>query len=256
VWSLSEIFAPRGGATLANVLGLVGGVAILSGFVLQQRTAKNPLIPAAMLRYPNFAAAILVYALLNLSISGGFALVHMSLQRSAGYTPFESALMYIPKGVLAIFVSSMIVPRTTGLLLSNPRRSLVIAIGVVCMGQLWMSFANPALPMVVNFLLPMFVITVGNLLASSIVMGEAFRHVPAGERGVTAALINASRFILVAVGMSVIISVADTGHGASQLPLSVFATSYRMSAGFGLLGIMAVIFLMRPSRLPTSAALG
>jgi hypothetical protein len=202
------------------------------------------------MRCPNFAVAMVVAAFLNLCISGGNALVHMSLQRSAGFSPFESALMYIPKGLLSVLLGLIVVPRTAKFLLSNPRRSLAVAIAIIVAAQIVMSFASSSNSMILNFLVPMLIVSFGYVFGTSIVMREMFRHVSAGEHGLAAALLNASRYVFMAVGMSMIISVVDVSRGGTTLPLTSFAVSYRLSAGFGFLGMLMAIFLMRPSSAP------
>ncbi|MEO6502708.1 MAG: MFS transporter [Jatrophihabitantaceae bacterium] len=74
-------------------------VAATVGFVWRQRTARHPLLPAALLRAPGFVAYAVVGLLLFAGYYGLVFTISVFLQQVRDYGPFVSGLCFLPSAV-------------------------------------------------------------------------------------------------------------------------------------------------------------
>jgi EmrB/QacA subfamily drug resistance transporter len=94
--------ADRGFGTVwwAFLVAAVGAV----GFVLRERTAREPLLPLALFRRRNFAAANLETFLVYAALGGVFLYFTLYLQ-FLGFTPLEAGLANAPTSVIMILLA-------------------------------------------------------------------------------------------------------------------------------------------------------
>lgn len=100
---------PNLGWTHPAVWGsLVGGLILLTGFVLRQRTSPAPVVPPVLFRNRNFSAGniatLFIYAALSLNM---FVIV-IYLQQSAGFSATAAGLASLPSTVVMVLLSPRI----------------------------------------------------------------------------------------------------------------------------------------------------
>ncbi|MFI2738691.1 MFS transporter [Streptomyces sp. NPDC018711] len=78
---------------------VLGGLAILVGFVLHERRSDHPAIDMALFRKPAFAAAVAAIALVFFALMGVTFFSAFYLQSVRGYTALESGLLILPLAV-------------------------------------------------------------------------------------------------------------------------------------------------------------
>ncbi|MFF0478655.1 MFS transporter [Streptomyces sp. NPDC004284] len=78
---------------------VLGGLAVLAGFVLHERRSDHPAIDMAYFRKPAFAAAVAAIALVFFALMGVTFFSAFYLQSVRGYTALESGLLILPLAV-------------------------------------------------------------------------------------------------------------------------------------------------------------
>jgi MFS family permease len=98
----------QGWTAPATWIPLLAGIALFAGFVLRQRTVKNPILPLDLFRVRNFsagnAATLFIYGALALN---GFV-VGVYLQQGAGLPATIAGLASLPTTILVIVLSSRV----------------------------------------------------------------------------------------------------------------------------------------------------
>jgi EmrB/QacA subfamily drug resistance transporter len=93
----------RHGALSPLVLGTLGSaVVLLTAFVANERRVRDPLVPAATLRRPGFAAALAGATVLTATTTPAMFLAMLLQQRVLGYSPAEAGLGSAPFNVAVI----------------------------------------------------------------------------------------------------------------------------------------------------------
>src|SRR6185437_1341811 len=84
----------------AHTLGFGAvSVALLAGFVAQQASAQNPLLPLRVFRPRNVSGANLAPVLMVAGMFGMFFLGALYMQRLLGYNPLQIGLAFMPVAV-------------------------------------------------------------------------------------------------------------------------------------------------------------
>ncbi len=106
----------KGGETTewgsAIVLGpLLGGLVVLTGFVLLQRRTPSPMLDVTLFRNPAFSAAAGAVTLVMFALFGAVFFMSFYLQYARDYSPLQAGLRLLPVAVALSFFA----PRSAGL---------------------------------------------------------------------------------------------------------------------------------------------
>ncbi|MFG3493832.1 MFS transporter [Streptomyces sp. NPDC047928] len=107
------------------VLPVLGGLAVLAGFVLHEKRSDHPALDIAYFRRPAFSAAVAAIALIFFALMGVTFFAAFYLQSVRGYSPLQAGLLLLPLAVTQ--------------LLFAPRSRLVVdrfGVRAVCAGGL------------------------------------------------------------------------------------------------------------------------
>jgi EmrB/QacA subfamily drug resistance transporter len=128
------IEAPAHGWTSALVLATgIGGLAILTGFVLWERASAHPMLNLHFFRNRNFSAPIASVGLTMFGLFGALFVLTQFLQFQLGYTPLQAGVRMLPAaGAIAL------VAPASGALVRAAGTKLTIAAGLLIAGAgLW-----------------------------------------------------------------------------------------------------------------------
>jgi EmrB/QacA subfamily drug resistance transporter len=84
---------------------LLGGVALLIGFLFYESRARDPMLPLELFRHRNFSAGNIETFSMYAGLSILFFFLVLFLQQVGGYTPLESGLTMLPITVVMFFLS-------------------------------------------------------------------------------------------------------------------------------------------------------
>lgn len=168
------------------------GLVLLGVFVVLQRRGADPLLPARMsvVAVPNVLMALLGAVWLGL-----FYFLPLYQQRALGYSPLEAGLTQLPLA-LTITLSSWATGKVTG------RHVLPVGLLVLAAGLAWLSRTPADGTFPVDLLGPTLLIGAGLGVAFVRLTTMSSTGVAAADNGLAGGLVNATRQIGGAVGLS------------------------------------------------------
>ncbi|SDN27714.1 MFS transporter [Streptomyces wuyuanensis] len=196
------------------------GMLLLGLFAVLQRRTTDPLLPARMraVAVPNVLMALLGAAWLGL-----FYFLPLYQQRTLGYSPWEAGLTQLPLA-LVITLSSWATGRTSG------RHVLPAGLLVLAAGLAWLSRTPADGTFLVDLLGPTLLIGAGLGVAFVRLTAMASAGLTAADNGLAGGLVNATRQIGGAVGLSFLTLLPSPGAAflaCAALTLLISALSIR-----------------------------
>ncbi|MFH8384670.1 MFS transporter [Kitasatospora sp. NPDC018058] len=196
------------------------GLALLGLFVVLQRRTADPLLPARMsvVAVPNVLMALLGAVWLGL-----FYFLPLYQQRVLGYSPLEAGLTQLPLALM-ITLSSWATGKVAG------RRVLPGGLLVLAGGLAWLSRTPADGTFPVDLLGPTLLIGIGLGVAFVRLTAMSSTGVPAADNGLAGGLVNATRQIGGAVGLSFLTLLPSSGTAflaCAALTLLISALSTR-----------------------------
>jgi MFS family permease len=220
-----------GWASLRTVGGFVAAVALLAGFVVIERTVKEPLVRLGIFRNRGLVAANISAALLYGGAAGFQFLIALYLQNIQGWKPWQMALVLLPAGLMVVVVGPQI-----GALISRfgVRRVLMAGLAAFVPCYLLMFGIGPE-PDLWGVLLPASVLWgVGFALSISALMVAGTTGVADDEQGLAAGLLNSSLQVGGACGLAVLTAAIGAGTELGMLYSGVW-----VMLGFAVLALVA-----------------
>ncbi|TGY38362.1 DHA2 family efflux MFS transporter permease subunit [Microbacterium laevaniformans] len=247
---------------------IAGGVVVMALFIWQQaKTRSEPLVPLGLFRDRNFSVSNFTIATVGFTVTSMSLPLMFFVQLARGLTPTESALLLVPMAVAAGVLSPL-----TGRLLDrvDARVLLVPGLLLVAGSLFWYSSLMHADTPIWMFLLPSFLMGVGNSGMWGPLATTATRNLEPRQAGAGAGIYNTTRTIGSVLGSAAIAafmqsrleanlpgaSNAGGDFGTGQLPAFVvdgfsnaMAQTILLPAIVLLIGVVAVLFMQRPPHL-------
>jgi EmrB/QacA subfamily drug resistance transporter len=241
-WLLVGADRPRGGTLdapgavtvtaglVALAYGLSGpwplavlGLALLGLFVALQRRSADPLLPARMkiVAVPNVLMAVLGSVWLGL-----FYFLPLYQQRTLGYSPLEAGLTQLPLALM-ITLSSWVTGKVSG------HYVLPVGLLVLAAGLAWLSRTPADGTFPADLLGPTLLIGIGLGAAFVRLTAMSSAGVPAADSGLAGGLVNATRQIGGAIGLSFLTLLPSYGaafRACAALILLISALSTRKAS--------------------------
>lgn len=246
--------AERVGWGAARTL-LLGGLSLLllTGFVLRQATAAEPLLPLALFRSRSLTAANVVQFLL---IAGMFGLLFFGtlyLQRVLRYDSLQAGLGFVPVAVVIAVVSLGLSTRL--ITRFGQRAILLLGLALVVGAFVMLSFARVDGVYPVDFLPAGVVMGLGFGLAAPAVMGLGMTAVTPAESGIASGLFNTTQQIGGAIGLAVLSalvsartkSLTAAGRTEAESLIGGYHAAFLAAAGFTLAALITGTLLLKPA---------
>lgn len=246
-----------GWTSARTLVPLLGGLALLSVFVLVEHRAKVPLMPLGLFRPRSVWSANT-----GMFVSGGamasmWFLMTLYVQNVLGYTPLEAGIALIPSS-LAVVLGSKAAPwvmRRLGL-----RTTVVLGLTLAAGGFLWQSTMSARGDWVHDVLGPGILMMLGAGLTTTPLATLATTGAAPGDAGLVSGLVNTSRTMGAALGLAVLSTVAATRTAGGTDPQALnsgYALAFRVS-GCVLVGAVLLLLLTlprppRPAPVPEAA---
>jgi len=238
----------------AVLLTLLVGIAALAGFVVRERTAREPMLPLGIFASPLFRAVNVVTFVVYAALGGVFFWLVLNLQVVAGYSPLAAGVALLPTTLIMLLLSSRMgdLAQRVGLRLPMTVGPLLCALGVAGMTRIGhgASYVSEVLPPVLVFGLGLSV-TVAPLTAT------ALAAAPAQHAGLASGVNNAVARVAGLLAVAVLPLVADLSGEAYNDPVllepayrtAMWVCALLLAAG----GVLASV-LVRPEGKPPVAA--
>ncbi len=255
VYGLNNAETSGWGAPL-TLACLAAGAALLSCFVLIQRSSTHPLLPLRVVLDRNRGGAFLTTAVIGAGMFGLFLFLTYYLQNTLGFSPVETGLAFLPMaGMLmlaATATSTAALPRigpkplvTTGLLLASGGMLLLTQVGVDS------NYASHVLP-------GLLALGLGLGMAIGAAMATVTLGVRADDAGVASANVNTMQQIGGSIGIALLSTVAASatssfaashatgGHATALAAVHGYTTAFWWSAAIFAAGAIICGLLIRP----------
>jgi EmrB/QacA subfamily drug resistance transporter len=214
--------------TASVLLPLLGGLAVLAGFVLHERRTAHPAIDIAYFKKPAFAAAVAAIALVFFALMGVTFFSAFYLQSLRGHSPLEAGLLILPLAVAQLVFA----PRTS-LVVERFGARVVCTAGMllVTAGLTAFAFYDAATPLWVIEVV-FFVQAAGMAHIMPPVTVAVMQALPPEKAGSASAVNNTFRQVGGALGVAVLGSLLSTRYRSEiEGHLSVLPSSERHAAG-------------------------
>ncbi|AJT67396.1 Cephamycin export protein CmcT [Streptomyces lydicus] len=236
-----------GWTSAAALVPLAAGLVVLAAFIAVEARAKAPLMPLGLFRLRSVSSANAAMMLAGAAMFSMWYFLSLYAQNVLAYTPLEAGLSFIPHS-LSIVLGSKIAPR---LMNRMDAKSLAVAGAVIsACGMVWQGTMDADGTYLGTILGPGILMALGAGLTATPVASIATSGADPADQGLVAGLINTSRQMGGALGLSVLSTIAASriagGHGRAAL-----ADGYGLAFHIGsvvLLGSILLMILALPRR--------
>jgi EmrB/QacA subfamily drug resistance transporter len=200
--------AAQQGWLAVRTLGLgAGSLVLLGGFLLRQRTARNPLMPLRIFSSRNVTGANLVQILSTSGMFGMFFLGSLYLRRVLGYDPLRIGLAFLP---VAVVMGALSVRYTDRLVMRfGARATMFPGLGLIAAGLALFALAPAGGGGYLSRILPVVLLVgTGAGLCFPALMTLAMSSATPQDAGLASGLVNTTAQIGGALGLAVLATVS------------------------------------------------
>jgi EmrB/QacA subfamily drug resistance transporter len=253
VFTIVKPAAVDGWLAAPTITSGIVSAALVAGFFLRQRTARNPLVPLRVLTIRNIAAANLIQMLCVAGMFGMFFLGSLYLRLVLGYSPLRIGLAFLP---LAVTMGVLSVRYTTPISARFGARPTLIT-GLVLIGAALVVFTQaPVSGSYAGHVLPVTLLMgAGAGLAFPTLMTMAMAEAAPADAGLVSGLINATAQVGGALGLAVLTTVSTgrasaltaRGHSIPSALTDGYHLAFWVAAALITASIAVANAMLRPS---------
>ncbi|KQX28344.1 MFS transporter [Streptomyces sp. Root63] len=244
----------EGWAAAATLVPLLSGVVLLAAFVLVEARTAVPLIPLRVFSVRAVSSANVSMMLMGSATFSMWYFMTVYAQNVLGYTPLQAGLALMPTSA-AVIIGSKLAPR---LMVRAGAKSLAVAgVLITAAGFGWQSTMGVGGSYLTAICLPGVLMMAGAGLASTPLATLATSGADPGDAGLVSGLINTSRTMGGALGLSVLSTVAaarTAGSGDAAEVTAGYALAFRTATGVLLTGVLVMLIWLPNHRRPRPPA--
>jgi EmrB/QacA subfamily drug resistance transporter len=240
-----------------TICSLVAAAGLLVTFVQHQRRTPQPILPLRLFASRQRNGAYLARLLFIGAMLSFFLFLSQFLQGVGGFADLQAGAAFLPMTVVN-FVTALPASRLARMF--GPTRMLVLGVATTLVGMAWLSRLTPDGNFLLHIALPLVLIGAGQGLAFAPLTGAGVAGTSPEDAGAASGLVNAAHQLGGALGLGVLVTVADAarrGSTASEQLTTSTAAALTGSAVLLALSLFAVLALIaRPApRIPLRHAL-
>jgi EmrB/QacA subfamily drug resistance transporter len=224
---------------------LLGGAALVAGFVAWEMRAKAPMLPMRFFRNRTFAQANLASLLMFFGMFGSIFLLAQFFQTVQGYSPFEAGLRILPWTAMPIFIAPI-----AGALSDRIPGPRIMGVGLAlqAIGLGWIAaVSTPTVPYA-ELVGPFFLSGIGMALFFAPVANVVLGSVKPSEEGQASGANNAIRELGGVFGVAVLASIFSSHGGYGTGASFVAGLTPAVWVGAAVVGVGALAALTIPVR--------
>jgi EmrB/QacA subfamily drug resistance transporter len=232
--------APEVGWGKTRTIGeLVGAVALLVAFVINEQRHRNPLAPLSIFRIKGLAAADAAQLIAIAGFYAMFFFITLYMQNVLGYSQIQAGSAYLPV-TLGVGISAGI---SSQLFVRTGTRPVIVAGSLLAAGAVYYLSRIPVHGSYLPDLLPGLVVMSLGLGAVFVgVQTAANAGVPPDQAGLAAALVSTSQQLGAALGLAIFSAIATSR--TNDLLAAHAPRADALTSGFQHALIAASIFLL------------
>ncbi|MBM4796424.1 MFS transporter [Streptomyces sioyaensis] len=229
-----------GWASASALLPLAAGLVVIAAFLAVEARAKAPLMPLGLFRLRSVSSANAAMVLAGAAMFSMWYFLSLYVQNVLGYRPLQAGLSFIPHS-LSIVLGSKIAPR-----LMNRVGAKTLAItgaAISAAGMVWQGTMDVHGSYLGTILGPGILMALGAGLTATPIASIATSGADPADQGLVSGLINTSRQMGGALGLSVLSTVAASRTEAHNSPQAM-ADGYGLAFQVGSLILLVSLVLM------------
>ena len=236
--------------SVQTIVTLAVGLGLLAVFfVTESRFATDPLIPLSIFKRRSLSVANGIAVTVGAGIFGTYFFLSLFLQNVDGYSPLRAGLAFLPVGLLTL-TGALIASRIVHIV--GARNQLMLGLGMVAIGLLWLSRVQAGDAYLVHVLGPEVLIGLGFGLSFIPMTLSATVGVPLHEAGLASGLINTTRQIGGALGLAIMATVASSvvashelgpHHSAGTALTAGYRAAFVIAGGVMVVGVLLAMLL-------------
>lgn len=201
------------GLTAPSVLIALGAAAaLLVAFIAIERRATDPLVPLELFGSPVLSTGVALAVLGGAARASTFVLVALYLQKALAMSPEHAGLAMVPTSVMGFVVNLAVLPRVLRAI--GPRRSMVVGLGVLAVGHLWIAYAPTGAGYPVAVLPGLLLIATGVALSFTPTTMVIASAAPDTHTGLASGLASSATQVGAALGTATFTAIGlSTGSG-------------------------------------------
>lgn len=230
--------APDGGwSSTGTLIAFAASAALLATFVAIERRSTQPLVRLGILRSsPLVRANLGAMAMFGAYIGFQFVMT-LYLQSLNGWSPIETALAFLPAGILVAVGSTRIGP-----LVDRFGTARIVAVGFLSLAAAYLlALRLEATPSYVAVIMPsILLLGVGFALGFPTLNIQATAGVANHEQGLASGLVQTSFQVGGAIVLAIVSAIVTSKAGSSTDPsalVDAYRTALYVVAGVGVLGL-------------------
>jgi EmrB/QacA subfamily drug resistance transporter len=241
----------HGWTSVSCLLPLIAGLVVLAAFTAVEARTEAPLIPLRLFRVRSVSAANTVLLGTGAATFATWYFLSLYMQNVLHYSPVRAGLSFLPHTV-SIIIGSKLAPR----LMSYVDARIVGAVGGVLAagGLVWQSTLTVHGTFLGAILGPGILTMFGAGLLMTPIAAAATSGVAMGEQGIVSGLLNTSRQLGGALGLTILATAAASrvssrragGHSATQALASGYSLAFLIGAAFLAVGTCLIALLPKP----------
>ncbi|WP_413787777.1 MFS transporter [Streptomyces platensis] len=229
-----------GWGSLSALLPLAAGLLVVAVFLAVEARTKAPLMPLGLFRVRSVSAANGAMVLSGAAMFSMWYFLSLYVQNVLGYRPLEAGLSFIPHS-LSIVLGSKIAPRLMNRLGAKP---LAIAGAVIsASGMVWQGTMDVDGTYLGTILGPGILMALGAGLTATPIASIATSGADPADQGLVSGLMNTSRQMGGALGLSILSTIAAARIEAGDGPKAL-ADGYGLAFQVGSVVLLGSILLM------------
>jgi EmrB/QacA subfamily drug resistance transporter len=201
------------GLTAPSVLAVFGAAAaLLAAFIAIERRATDPLVPLELFGSSVLSTGVALAVLGGAARASTFVLVALYLQKALAMSPEHAGLAMVPTSVMGFVVNLAVLPRVLRAI--GPRRSMVVGLGVLAVGHLWIAYAPTGAGYSVSVLPGLLLVATGVALSFTPTTMVIASAAPETHTGLASGLASSATQVGAALGTAAFTAIALTsGNG-------------------------------------------
>lgn len=217
---------------------LLGGAVVLTGFVVREARAAQPILPLSVLTDRYRAGAFTQRFLVTAAMAGLLFFLTLYVQDVRGYGPLRTAVAYLPTAVTGL-AAGRLAPR---LITRWGVRAVVISGATLSAGGMfWIATVSPTSGYATTLLGPIMLFGAGNVLVAVAATYVALDRVPTEIAGATSASLQVSQQLGAALGVAALVAVFGSGGRHLDDPAGTAVNGF--DAVFTAAGVVTVVML-------------
>ena len=185
IYALTE--GPGQGWTAATVVALLGGIAVLIGFLINESRVPDPMMPLSLFRSRQFTGANAVTLVVYAALAGALFLLPVALQRVSGFSPVQAGSALLPVTLVMLLLSARMGRLAQRI---GPRRPMTIGPIIAACGMALFVRIDASASYVVDVLPAVIIFGLGLSVTVAPLTATVLAAAPAHEVGVASAVNN------------------------------------------------------------------